>query len=235
MWDGQLLLLLLNVFILAQSLNDPSCVTTTIVPRDTVIWRVASELLIYIDVTWTFREIQPVVANLLDRLDVNRFGSSFTLLNANDANVIVETTNSLTDFYTLWNNTNHQMHPNGIVLPNVLRSLRSRSQIFLDAERNNQSMSGRSMVALIIPQLGAVTEADNNFSVQELRLLNEEAPDLVLLFLSGGSQDRFNRFVREPSRDTFPMQITGANTDNIASIVNPVVQRIQIRKLFLNT
>lgn len=213
---------------LAQSLNDPSCLTTTIVPRDAVIWRAAAELFIYIDVTWTFREIQPVIANLLDRLDVNRFGSSFTLFNANDGNVIVERTNSLADFYTLWNNTNHQMHPNGMILPNVLRSLRTRSQVILDTEQNVQSVSGRSLIALVVPQLGAVSEADNNFSIQELRLLNEESPDLVMLFLSGGTQDRFNRFVREPSRDTFPLQVTGANTDNVAAIVNPILQRVHI-------
>lgn len=212
----------------AQSLNDPSCITTTIVPRDTTIWRAAAELWIYIDVTWTFREIQPVVANIVERLDANRFGSSFTLLNANDGAVIVENTTSLSDFYTLWNDTNHQMHPNGIVLPNVLRSLRARSQTLLNVEQTAQSMGGRSLVAIVIPQLGAVSEADNNFSVQELRLLNEESPDLLLLFLSGGSQDRFNPFVREPSRDTFPLQVTGSNTDNVPAIVNPLLQRIHL-------
>lgn len=49
-------------FSIAQSLNDPTCATTSIVPRDTTVWRAAANLFIYVDVTWSFREVQPVIA-----------------------------------------------------------------------------------------------------------------------------------------------------------------------------
>lgn len=226
-WSKPVQIMVCDCFVFAaQSLNDPTCATTSIVPRDMTVWRAAAELLIYVDLTWSFREIQPVVATLVESLDVGRFGTSFTLLNANDATVIVNTTESLVDFYTLWNHTNHQFQLSGLVLPNVLRSIRSRSRAIMIDEQQRQVPGGRSLISVIVPQLAAVSEADTVFSLQELNLLNEEAPDMLLLFLTGGTTERFNRFVREPSRDLFQLRATGANTDNVPMFVNPVVQRI---------
>lgn len=49
-------------FFLAQTLSDLSCSTTSIVPNDKTIWRTGTEIFIYVDATWTFKEIQPVVS-----------------------------------------------------------------------------------------------------------------------------------------------------------------------------
>lgn len=46
----------------ALSLNDLSCGTTAGVPNSPTIWRTAAQLFIYVDVTWTFREVQPIIA-----------------------------------------------------------------------------------------------------------------------------------------------------------------------------
>lgn len=40
--------------------------------------------------------------HLLNNLDVGRFGSSFTILNANDGQIIVNTTNRLSNLYSQW-------------------------------------------------------------------------------------------------------------------------------------
>jgi hypothetical protein len=45
---------------------------------------------------------------VLNHLDVGRFGSTYTILNANNGAIIVNTTNQLSDFYTLWNQTWHE-------------------------------------------------------------------------------------------------------------------------------
>lgn len=164
---------------------------------------------------------------LLENVDVNPFGTTYTLLSANDASVLVNTTNSLSNLYLLWNNTNHQTRPSGLNLPNVLRSLRTYARDLMDRERAQSVVATQSLVSLIIGHQGGVSEADTNFAVQETQILREVVPDLNILFLASGVASRFNRFVRDPSRDIFSLQISGTITDNIPATVNPIIQRIR--------
>lgn len=96
-------------------------------------------------------------------------------------------------------------------------------------ERQNNSMSGRSKIGLVMPNTAAVSEGDSNFAVERLHILREEVPDLRLLFFAGGTPTRFNRFVREESRDVFQMREvgTGAIIDSVNVQTTPVIRRIQ--------
>lgn len=162
---------------------------------------------------------------------MNRFGSRITLYNANDASIIVNTTSTLMEFYTLWNETNHQLQTSGFNLPNIVRSLRAQGQALLNEENRNTWVGGRSHIALIVPQMGGVNEADGNFAMDQITILREILPDSTLLFFAGGSATRFGRFVRDAQRDLFPLQtFSSSGTDNgqmIFQSVQPVVQRIQ--------
>lgn len=202
-------------------------------PRDTTIWRSAADLYIYIDTVWQFREIQPVIASLLENVDVNPFGSNYTLLNAQNGAIIVPTTNSLSDFYLRWNNTNHQQQPAGLSLPDVLRSVRAITRTLLEVEQRDSLNVRSALLALVVPQLSSVSEGDTNFALQELGFLNVEMPDLQLVFLTGGLTTRFERFVRDPSRDLYPLVVTGSNGDNVVTQTWPVVQRIQSGRFIL--
>lgn len=93
---------------LASGIGTLPCGATSIIPSEDNIFRARAELFIYLDVSWAFHEIQPAVAHLLNNLDVSRFGSVYTLLNAMDGTVIVPRTNSLADLYSRWNVTSHQ-------------------------------------------------------------------------------------------------------------------------------
>lgn len=97
------------------------------------------------------------------------------------------------------------------------------------AERQNNSMSGRSKICLIMPNTAAVSEGDSNFAIERLQILREEVPDLRFLYFAGGSATRFNRFVREESRDIFPLRElgSGAVIDGVHVQTAPVIQRIQ--------
>lgn len=92
----------------ASGIGTLPCGATSIIPSEDNIFRARAELFIYLDVSWAFHEIQPAVAHLLNNLDVSRFGSVYTLLNAMDGTVIVPRTNSLADLYSRWNLTSHQ-------------------------------------------------------------------------------------------------------------------------------
>lgn len=168
---------------------------------------------------------------LLENIDVNRFTSRITLYNANDATIIVNTTSTLSEFYTQWNETNHQLQTSGFNLPNIVRSLRTQGQALLNEENRQTSVGGRSHVALIVPQMAGVNEADGNFAMDQITILREIIPDLTLLFFAGGSATRFARFVRDAQRDLFPLQSFSSsgsdNGQNIFQNVQPVVQRIQ--------
>lgn len=208
------------------SLSDPSCESTSITPTDQTIWRSATRIFIYVDTTWTFQQINPVVSFLLENLDVNRFGTTYTLMNAADGATIVSSTNVLSDFYMLWNNTVHQQHPQGVNLPNILASVRNQTTVIMNEERTNSSVGGQSMITLLIANTAGVNEADSNFAFEQILLMREQVPDLVLLYLAGGTASRFNRFARTPSTDVFQLTV-GSGATPITASVNPLIQRIQ--------
>lgn len=83
-------------------MNDPTCNSASITPDGSAIVRTGSELFIFVDTTWQWHEILPIVSYLLDNIDVNPFGTFFTIMNAMDGNVIVSRTQSLADMHTNW-------------------------------------------------------------------------------------------------------------------------------------
>lgn len=99
----------------ASGISTLPCAATSIIPSEDNIFRARSELFIYVDVSWPFAEIQPVLAHLLNNLDVSRFGTVYTILNAMDGTVIVPRTQSLADMYSTWNLTSHQDRESSIL------------------------------------------------------------------------------------------------------------------------
>lgn len=192
--------------------------------------RSASDLHIFIDTAWSWLEIQPAIATLLDSLDVNQFGTRFTLYNANDAiSIIVNTTTSLSDLYSFWNQTSHQITA-GLNLAAIIKQIRSIGIELLNEEHNNSQAGGRSYVALVVPQLSSVNEADSNYVAEQLVLLRETQPDLTLLFWAGGAPGRFARFVTDQRRDVFQLQYGSTGVDSSQQIYSfslPVIQRIK--------
>lgn len=170
-------------------------------------------------------------STLLENIDVNRFGSRFTLYNANDGSVIVNRTSSLSDFSMLWNQTMHQTQTPGLNLAAVAKKIRSVGTDLLTEEHAAGITGGRSFVALVVAQLSGVNEADSNYVAEQLVYTREIQPDMTLLFWAGGSPGRFNRFVVDQNRDLFQLMAFGTsvsdNSQQIISYTLPVVQRIQ--------
>ncbi|CAG9800609.1 unnamed protein product [Chironomus riparius] len=214
---------------IANSLRDLTCATTTENVGSETIWRTASDIFIFVDTTWAFVEIRAAIGHLLNNLDVGRFGTSYTILNANDGTVIVPTTNQLSDLYTQWTLATHNMQPQGLNLANVVREARSTVESFMNGEREHQSPGGRSLISLVIANQGNVNEADSNFASEQLRIMQEILPDLRWIFWTGGSPNRFERFVREPARDLYQLRIflQGVGGESIQVNAHPVIHRIQ--------
>lgn len=175
-------------------------------------------------------------STLVEKLNVNRFGSRITLLNANDGSVFINTTSTLSEFYSQWNITAHNQQQAGLNLPNVLRNLRSLTQTEMDVERVKSSVGGRAMVAVIVAQVSGVPEAEGNFAAEQVAILREQVPDLNLLFFAGGAITRFERFVRNAQHDLFPLQPAGSSIDSDSQIsiyTTPIISRIEESKCLL--
>ncbi|XP_058059144.1 uncharacterized protein LOC131209978 [Anopheles bellator] len=211
------------------ALNDLSCEATAIVPNDPTIWRTASDLYIFIDASWSYRDLYSVVGNILDSVDVGRFGTTYTVMNARDGNIVVNTTQSLADFHMIYTPALHESLGVGFNLPSVFRRLRNETNNLMSAERRNNSLSGRSKIALNIVNLDRVSEGDTNFAVQHLQIFREEVPDLRFIYLANGDPGRFNRFVRDERRDVFPLRAleSGSVVDTVRVQLSPVVHRLQ--------
>lgn len=176
------------------------------------------------------RNFYQIHRTLLENLDVNRFDSRVTLYNANNAGTIVNTTSSLLDFYTLWNQTSHTQQPSGFNLAAVIKKIREVGAQILNEERGKSRASGHSFVALVVPQLSAVNDGDSNFVAEQLVSIRERNPDLKLLFWAGGSHGRFSRYVQDQNRDLFPLMAFSSSGDSgqqVNQYTQPVIKRIK--------
>lgn len=99
----------------------------------------------------------------------------------------------------------------------------------MNGEREHQNPGGRSLISLIVANQGNVNEADANFANEQIRIMQEILPDLRWIFWTGGSPNRFERFVREPARDLYQLRIflQGVGGESIQVNAHPVIHRIQ--------
>lgn len=173
-----------------------------------------------------------ICSTLLENVDVNRFGSRFTLYNANDGSIIVNTTTSLSDFYTLWNQTSHQTQTPGLNLAAIVKKLREIGANLLNDEHIQSQAGGLSFISLIVPQLSAVNEGDSNDVVDKLVYLREVQPDLKILFWAGGAFGRFSRFVTDQKEDLFGLPTFASSAAEISQQIfaaaAPVIRRVQL-------
>lgn len=89
----------------ASKLNDLSCSTTKSQLLHDV--QASTNLYIVLDSTWSYHEIYPTLAYLLDNINVSPLNSNVTLINARTANLIVNSTFYLSEFHESYNASIH--------------------------------------------------------------------------------------------------------------------------------
>lgn len=92
----------------------------------------------------------------------------------------------------------------------------------MNEERTNSSLSGHSLVALMVPNQATVNDGDSSYATTEIQYIQEQIPDLRFIYYGGGSIQRFSSFVRDPSQDLF--SLTYGST--VATSAGPVAKRI---------
>uniref|UniRef100_A0A034VDF0 N-acetylmuramoyl-L-alanine amidase n=1 Tax=Bactrocera dorsalis TaxID=27457 RepID=A0A034VDF0_BACDO len=214
------------------SLNDVTCTVSSSANSVTNMITPMTNIYVFLDTTWQYNTIVDYLVYILQRLNVNPYASSVTLLAANDGSVIVNTTNYLPDIYQGWNVTLQAQYTAGFNLPNVLQTIQNLTQAYMNAEQSNSSVGGRSLIALMMPYSTVqVSSSDSSYATTQLQYIYEQVPDLHFIYYSSGQISRFATFVRDPSQDLFTLN-TGS-TPSVSS--GPVVSRIvQIPRRIIN-
>lgn len=206
-----------------QYMNDLTCEATSLVPNQQVVWNTAADVYIFIDTTWMFYDINPVIAYFLQNININPFASRVTIMNAMDGSIIVNTTSYISDVYQYWNLTTHQMQPMGTNMPNILMKLSNITYNLAYEALYNGSVVSRSLVSLVVTPNGGVNQADSYFTSQRLQMLRETSPDLRLMFITSGSASSFSNYVQSSSKDLFTVNQGG----NVVAQTIPLILRVR--------
>lgn len=97
----------------------------------------------------------------------------------------------------------------------------------MDEEKINSSVGGRSMVALLMPNIDTISDSDSNYALTRLWYIYEQVPDLEFIYYGGGVITRFQAFVRNV-KDLFSLQIGS----NVATQSGAVVVHIKESKSY---
>ncbi|XP_014299217.1 uncharacterized protein LOC103579747 [Microplitis demolitor] len=199
--------------------------------------RLAVDLTIFIDTNWKFPSIQPILAILLENSEINKYASNFTLINAVNGDVLINSSNSILDFYN-FNESQYSyltMNKKGFDLPQTFEILKSREEEKLNREWESKVGGQRSEIVIILPSASAsISDGDKNFCLDRLKTLRETAPDTTLFFLTPGSKDKWAELTLDSINDIVSFS-NGNIRDNHAQIMNLVNRMKQVPRRLINT
>ncbi|KAI8438402.1 hypothetical protein MSG28_010941 [Choristoneura fumiferana] len=202
-------------------MNDLNCGSTESLSID---YRLRTNLYLVIDSTWQYDVIYPAISYLLDSIDVNKFGSSITLLNAFDGSIVINTTWSLADFHSEYTLIKHQSMFTGVNLQTSLTNIRTLMHERLEIDRMHNYVGGNATVLLFLLNSGNLQNNDQIW--QQARILNETVPDLRILFTTSTNQmDNLWNLVRDMHQDIHTISLT--TTVNHVEALAPTLNRIQ--------
>ncbi|KYN10547.1 hypothetical protein ALC57_17152 [Trachymyrmex cornetzi] len=194
--------------------NDLSCNKTGNV--DDVI-QIAVDLTIIIDTTWSFDAIQSIIANILDKIDINQYNSQFTIVNGHDGSIMLNTTNITKE--------------NNFDLPKSFDKLYALQKKKLNDTRYGLG-NAKSDVVLIIPYTSSISNSDKEYCIQQIKKMGEQVPDTTLFILTYGSIDRWTDLMSP--NDLFA--ITAADDIGGSATVTKLISRIKrVPQRLINT
>ncbi|CAK1601948.1 unnamed protein product [Parnassius mnemosyne] len=214
----------------ANNLNDMNCITTE---ATTVDYRLKTNLYIVLDATWQYNAVYPAISYLLDNIEVSKYGSSVTLLNAFDGNIIVNKTFSISDFHTNYTLAKHQALFTGVNLESTLTNIRMMMHSELENEKTTNYVGGNATVLLFLLNSGNIQNTPAVW--EQARILNETVPDLRIIFATATNQfDNLWNLVRDLHNDIRTISLNTEGT-NVEISMNPILERIgQVGRRIIN-
>ncbi|XP_033334881.2 uncharacterized protein LOC117225429 [Megalopta genalis] len=191
------------------------------------------DLTIILDTNWAFSAIQPILATLLESIELNPFNSNFTLMNGYDGSEIINSTFSIQDFYA-YNSSRYDNLTHTFDLSKSITKVQNRLMNKLENERKRGEGGARSDIVLIIPYTSVINAGDKQYCLQNILQMQEHIPDTTFLVMAYGSKDTWSDFVKNPATDLFTIGI--GDTEEALSPINNLVSRIkQVPKRLINT
>ncbi|XP_076670473.1 uncharacterized protein LOC143369896 isoform X2 [Andrena cerasifolii] len=194
---------------------------------------VSVDLTIILDTNWAFSAIQPILANLLESININPYNSNFTLINGQDGTPLINSSFSILDFYA-YNSSHYENITHGFDLPKSLQQLNLRLKDKLDNERTRGIAGARSDVVLIVPYMSTIDNSDKDFCKKTLLKMREQYPDTTFLTITYGSKDTWSDLMQKTSTDLFSIGI--GDTEETLAPITALVSRIkQVPTRLINT
>nr|XP_023030043.1 uncharacterized protein LOC111517975 [Leptinotarsa decemlineata] len=193
----------------------------TCIPKGN-IERVATDLFIFIDASWNYNIIKSVLSYVLDNIDVNKFGTRYTVFGAFDGiNITSNSTRYLLDFQKQYNLTIHQTIRPNFDYSKVYEVMESIAK----SKLNNKTYSGgESTIALLIPR--TIPDAGQRiFLEQRKEIIKRYMPDLTVLVLGAGTQGDYSSVVFNPK--DFNLMTETTNENDLKRLGQSIVDRIK--------
>lgn len=193
---------------IATSLKDDLSCSETDLHND--FTRPFVDLIIVLDTTWPFKNIQPMLAKILEDIEVGRYNSNFTLINGQNGDMMINTSNTILDFY-YFNSSSYEKYRKGLDMPKSIETVRTMLEKKLDEEQRRRIGGNKAQVVLFIPFSTQLQDDSRNFCLDQIKSMREEIPDASFIFLTYGDKKRWEDLVQNPS-DVFAIGISDSNS-----------------------
>ncbi|KAK2580343.1 hypothetical protein KPH14_001240 [Odynerus spinipes] len=194
---------------------------------------ISVDLTIILDTNWPFESVQPILAHILENIEINQFNSNFSVLNGYDGNIMINSSNTILNFYS-FNSSHYTNVTRGLNLSRSIKSLRVLQFDKLNKERSENIAGKASDVVLIMPYNAQLLQSDKEYCLEQLRYMHEETPDTTILMLTYGSKDTWIDIVQDSRSDLFSVGL--GDTRDVLAPLDKLISRIkQVPKRLINT
>ncbi|KAL2728504.1 N-acetylmuramoyl-L-alanine amidase [Vespula squamosa] len=220
----------LSTYIPSSMNQDLSCQETDRLFDQTTV---SVDLTIILDTNWPFASLQPILAYILEHIDINEFNSNFTIINGYDGNIMINNTNTILNFYS-FNSSHYNNITRGLNLSKSIKILKTLEYNKLNRERSEVIGGKASNVVLIMPYNAQLLQSDKEYCLEQLKYMRQEMPDTIVLILTYGSKDTWVNIVENSTSDLFAIGL-GDNRDALAPLDKLISRIKQIPKRLINT
>lgn len=199
------------------SINDLACPQV-----DSPTERVSTDLLIFLDPNWSFTPIQSIISYILDNIDVNKYGSRYTLFSGADATNLTNSTSHLLEFHKAYNLSIHEKLNKQFDYSKIYEVMET---IVRGKLNNNTYTGGESTIVLLVTRTPP-NESHKNFLEQRKEIIKQLLPDVTVMVLGSGTPGEFSSILLNPSKDFIPLSDT-TNENDLKSTAKNVIDRIK--------
>ncbi|KAF5281458.1 hypothetical protein FQA39_LY17776 [Lamprigera yunnana] len=190
-----------------------------------IIERVNVDLLIVLDTDIDFDLIQRSLGYLFDNIDVNPYESNYTIINAKTAEIILNSSNSILDFYLNYNKSEHlNSQQRGFDVTAVFDKIEQIFKDKLNNETNDKNIRGKSTSVLFV--VNTLSNNDKLVADSRKEYIKQWLPDLKLLVLGKNDKDAYRELVFDAANDVFQLSNSLDGT-SVTQSVNQVIERIK--------